>query len=88
MSITQTVEVPASRRLTIDVPLQTPIGAQVIIQFPVADETGNTAEKDSKKASQDELITARLNEIYETVDSSLEPCFVMAQAEVYGKEDW
>jgi hypothetical protein len=46
------------------------------------------AEQEAEKAAQDKLITARLNEIYETVDSSLEPCFVMAQAEVYGKEDW
>ena len=39
--------------------------------------------------SQDELITtARLNEIYSGIDSSLEPCYMMAQAEVLGNEDW
>ena len=37
--------------------------------------------------SQDELVTARLNEIYNEVDSSLEPCVMMAQAEVLS-EDW
>ena len=37
--------------------------------------------------SQDDLITARLNEIYNEVDSSLEPCYMMAQAEVLS-EDW
>ena len=38
--------------------------------------------------SQDELITARLNEIYNETDSSLEPCYIMAQAEVLENEDW
>ena len=38
--------------------------------------------------SQDDLITARLNEIYSKVDSSLEPCYVLAQAEVLEDEDW
>ena len=38
--------------------------------------------------SQDDLITARLNEIYNEVDSSLEPCYMMAQTEVLESEDW
>jgi hypothetical protein len=38
--------------------------------------------------SQDDLITARLNEIYSEVDSSLEPCYELAQAEVLESEDW
>lgn len=38
--------------------------------------------------SQDDRITARLNEIYSEVDSSLEPCYMMAQAEVLENEDW
>ncbi|MDR1869589.1 MAG: hypothetical protein LBQ82_06350 [Treponema sp.] len=37
---------------------------------------------------QDDLITARLNEIYSETDSSLEPCYAMAQAEVLESEDW
>ena len=38
--------------------------------------------------SQDDLITALLNEIYNEVGSSLEPCYMMAQAEVLESEDW
>jgi hypothetical protein len=38
--------------------------------------------------SQDDLITARLNEIYTEMDSSLEPCYMMAQTEVLESEDW
>ena len=38
--------------------------------------------------SQDDRITARLNEIYSKVDSSLEPCYMMAQAEALESEDW
>ena len=36
----------------------------------------------------DKLIEDRLNEIYTEVESSLEPCYVMAQADVTKKEDW
>ena len=38
--------------------------------------------------SQDDLATAHLNDIYNKVDSSLEPCYVIAQAEVLESEDW
>jgi hypothetical protein len=38
--------------------------------------------------SQDDSITSRLNEIYNGMDSSLEPCYMMAQAEVLESEDW
>ena len=37
---------------------------------------------------QDDLVTARLNEIYNEIDSSLEPCYMMAQTEVLENEDW
>ena len=37
--------------------------------------------------SQDDLVTTRLNEIYKEVDSSLEPCFMAAQVELWNKED-
>jgi hypothetical protein len=38
--------------------------------------------------SQDGLITARLNEIYNELDSSLEPCYMAAQTEVFESENW
>jgi hypothetical protein len=38
--------------------------------------------------SQDDNITAHLNEIYNKLDSSLEPCYIMAQNEILGNEDW
>ena len=37
--------------------------------------------------SSDDLITARLNEIYGEMDSSLEPCYMRAQVETLS-EDW
>lgn len=42
----------------------------------------------SEVSSQNDLITARLNEIYDEVDSSLDPCFMAAQNEVLEDEDW
>jgi hypothetical protein len=38
--------------------------------------------------SQDDLITAHLNEIYNKLDSTLEPCYMIAQTEVLESEDW
>ena len=42
----------------------------------------------SEIPSGDDHITARLNGIYEKVDSSLEPCYMMAQTETLESEDW
>ena len=36
----------------------------------------------------DDFITAHLNEIYNELDSSPEPCYMMAQTEVLESEDW
>jgi hypothetical protein len=47
-----------------------------------------TSLKDAEQESEKAQRIALLNQIYDKEDSSLEPCFVMAQAEVYGKEDW
>jgi len=38
--------------------------------------------------SQDEQITARLNEIYSELDSSIDPFVEAAQAEVIQGDDW
>ena len=37
---------------------------------------------------EDSQIIDRINEIYAEVESSLEPCYIMAQNEAIGKEDW
>ena len=37
MSVTQTVEIPASRRLTIEVPREVPVGRAVLAFTPVTD---------------------------------------------------
>jgi hypothetical protein len=55
MTITQTVEIPADRRLTIDVPQEVPTGqTSVIIQFPFLEET--PAKKRMTEAEEMELI--------------------------------
>ena len=38
--------------------------------------------------SQDDLLLARLNEVYSKEDSSLDPSLMMAQMEAIGEEDW
>jgi len=60
MAITQTIEVPADRRITLEVPREIPTGATArvefkVIPFPVKDE--NTASPTSSKLrlSKDEL---------------------------------
>jgi len=42
----------------------------------------------SEVPSQDDFITARLNEVYKEVDSSLDQDFVRVQSEVLGSGDW
>jgi len=39
-------------------------------------------------ASQDDQITAHLNEIYSELDTSIDPFVVAAQAEVLEGDDW
>jgi len=41
-----------------------------------------------EKPTHDEQLTARLNEIYEEVDSSIDPFVEMVQAEVLKGDDW
>jgi len=49
MTIEQTVEIPASRRLIIDVPREVPDGqARIIIQFPVSDEEHDAVPQEAK----------------------------------------
>jgi hypothetical protein len=42
----------------------------------------------SETLSENDMVTARLNEVYEHEDSSLDSGFVLAQAEAIGGEDW
>jgi hypothetical protein len=46
--ITQTVEIPASHRLTIDVPREVPAGPAVIVFKPAAKPAAMTAEEAQK----------------------------------------
>jgi hypothetical protein len=48
MSITQTVEVPASHRLTIDVPREIPAGPTVIVFKPVAKTSSGMTAQEAK----------------------------------------
>ncbi|MCL2412320.1 MAG: hypothetical protein FWC97_11835 [Treponema sp.] len=52
MTITQTVEIPANRRLTIEIPREVPTGrTDVIIQFPVHRDTQPLAAPKTKKSA-------------------------------------
>ena len=52
MTITQTVEIPASHKLTIDVPREIPAGrTQVVIQFPVVEKQDKPALKSADEAT-------------------------------------
>ena len=59
MSVTQTVEIPANRRLVIDVPREIPSG-QVILTFTPIAETGaiefSNASYEDVMAAGDEII--------------------------------
>ena len=38
--------------------------------------------------TEDDNVTALINKVCEEEDTSLEPCFMAAQVEAIGKEDW
>jgi len=50
-------------------------------------ETG-TVGSPLEAVSEDDLVTARLNEIYAHEDSSLDPAVMAVQAEVLAGDDW
>ena len=45
MNITQTVDIPASRRLTIDVPREIPVGRTILTFTPAPDQKSDVSAK-------------------------------------------
>ena len=59
MTVTQTVKIPASRRLHLDFEVPREVTAEqatVIIQFPVAKKTGTPVVGEFEEASSDEVL--------------------------------
>jgi hypothetical protein len=50
VTIEQTVEIPASRRLTIEVPPEVPVGRTILAFRPAGAEPGETAEAEAEAA--------------------------------------
>ena len=73
MTVTQTVEIPSSRRITLDLPPEVPTGA-VILSFTPAKTT--------------ESITEKLNKYYENHDSKLASDIKAVNYNLLRKEDW
>ena len=60
MTITQTVEVPANRRLLIDIPNEVPTGRiNVIIQFPAKEDVQRELTAQQKNESNNVLMTRK-----------------------------
>ena len=70
MTITQTVEIPASHRLTIEVPREIPAGrTQVVIQFPVVEKQTDQRSPDRRSdepvpKSADEAETSPVDALF------------------------
>jgi hypothetical protein len=73
MTITQTVEIPADRHITLEVPQGIPTGA-VILSFTPAKTT--------------ESITEKLNNYYEKHDSHLTDDIKAVNYRLLREEDW
>ena len=75
MTITQTVEIPADRRVMIEIPREVPTGS-VILSFttPAPTET--------------ESITEKLNGYYKNNSSHLDNDVKAAAYRLLGEEDW
>jgi len=73
MTITQTIEIPSDRRITLEVPHEIPTGT-VILSFSPAKTT--------------EPITEKLNKYYEDHDSGLDDDIKTVNYNLLRKEDW
>ena len=65
MTVTQTVEIPASRRLTIDVPCEVPTGKTILTFTPASSNSKVTTKEKMSEAQEIELINLnaeRLNQ--------------------------
>ena len=61
MSVTQTVEIPASHRLTIDVPREVPAGRTILAFIPAPDQrAADTAAEASPPYAEDRIVEDRL----------------------------
>jgi hypothetical protein len=56
MSITQTIEIPASRRITLDVPPEIPLGKVILTFTPATDQKSDRTERIAAFESEDEMI--------------------------------
>ena len=68
MSVTQTVEIPDDRRLVLDVPGEVPTGPVVLTFTPATKGRFRMAE-DFDEGHKGQLITQKINEIYEKLDT-------------------
>ena len=73
MSITQTVEIPASRRLTVDVPLEVPTGPVIISFRPAAAPSARPRMTETEEAEYFRLHADELNAEAEDVLSYQKP---------------
>jgi hypothetical protein len=81
MTIEQTVEIPASRRIFFDLPLEFPVGKAKV-------EVKSVNEPNREQTHSEDPVTARLNAVYQKQDSNLADDLQRAQDEAIGQEDW
>ena len=73
MTITQTIEIPADRRITLEVPREVPTGRTILAFIPMV-------ESDS--------ITEKLNSYYKNHNSRLDDDLKAASYRLLAKVDW
>jgi hypothetical protein len=56
MSITQTIEIPANRRIILDVPVEIPPGKVILTFTPATDQKSDRTERIAAFESEDEMI--------------------------------
>jgi len=73
MTITQTIDIPADRRITLEVPLEVPMGRTVIAFTPMVET---------------ESITDKLNSYYKNHSSRLDDDLKSASYRLLAEVDW
>ena len=71
MAITQTVEIPANRRITIDVPLEVPTGRVILTFSPMVEPTEAVSRGSPQDTNSIEFVDASADEVMAAGDEIL-----------------
>ena len=87
MTVTQTIEIPANRRLNIEVPREIPIGRTILAFTPMLEPDAETRHGCGSSPAS-ESITEQLNSYYKNHNSRLDDGLKAASYRLLAEVEW